>query len=75
MSTVASEIRKFKDDKKVNRVILLSDGLANVGPSAPSELGGTGASLLKEGVSVSTLGLGLGYKRRFDDEAGFGKQR
>ncbi len=32
VSTGASEIRKFKDDRKVNRVILLSDGLANVGP-------------------------------------------
>jgi Ca-activated chloride channel homolog len=57
----AAEVRKFLDDKRVNRVILLSDGLANVGPSSPSELGKLGASLLKEGITVSTLGLGLGY--------------
>lgn len=61
VSKGAAEVRKFLDDKRVNRVILLSDGLANVGPSSPSELGQLGASLLKEGISVSTMGLGLGY--------------
>ncbi len=57
----AAEVRKFHEDKHVNRVILLSDGLANVGPSSPAELEALGASLLKEGISVSTMGLGLGY--------------
>lgn len=57
----ADEVRKFKNDRSVNRVILLSDGLANVGPSSPTELGQLGRSLLKDGMSVSTLGLGLGY--------------
>lgn len=61
VSKGAAEIRKFHSDKCVNRVILLSDGLANVGPSAPSELGELGASLAKENISVSTFGLGLGY--------------
>ncbi len=61
VSKGAAEVRKFHEDKRVNRVILLSDGLANVGPSAPSELEELGASLLKEGISVSTMGLGLGY--------------
>lgn len=61
VSKGAAEIRKFLDDKRVNRVILLSDGLANVGPSTPTELGDLGASLIKEGISVSTMGLGLGY--------------
>jgi Ca-activated chloride channel family protein len=45
----------------VNRVILLSDGLANVGPDSPEALGDLGASLGKMGVSVTTIGLGLGY--------------
>lgn len=61
VSKGASEIRKFLDDKHVNRIILLSDGLANVGPSSPGELGSLGASLKKENITVSTLGLGLGY--------------
>lgn len=61
VSKGAAEVRKFKADNRVNRVILLSDGLANVGPSAPSDLEELGGSLIKEGISVSTMGLGLGY--------------
>lgn len=61
VSKGAAEIRKFQDKDLVNRIILLSDGLANEGPRTPSELGALGASLKKEGISVSTLGLGLDY--------------
>jgi Ca-activated chloride channel family protein len=57
----AAEVRKFLDRERVNRVVLLSDGLANVGPASPAELGALGASLKKEGIAVSTIGLGLGY--------------
>jgi Ca-activated chloride channel family protein len=61
VSKGAEELRKFLDKNRVNRVILLSDGLANVGPQSPRELGALGAALLKEGISVSTMGLGLDY--------------
>lgn len=61
VSKGAAEVRKFLEDERVNRVILLSDGLANVGPSSPGELANLGKSLLKENIAVSTLGLGLGY--------------
>jgi Ca-activated chloride channel family protein len=61
VSKGAAEIRKFLDRQRVNRVILLSDGQANVGPSSPTELGNLGASLIKEGISVTTLGLGTDY--------------
>lgn len=57
----AAEVRKFLDKDRVNRVILLSDGQANVGPALPSELGDLGESLLKERIAVTTLGLGLDY--------------
>jgi len=57
----AAEVRKFLDRQRVNRIILLSDGQANVGPSSPADLGNLGASLIKEGISVTTLGLGLDY--------------
>ena len=58
----AAEVRRNMEDRRfVNRVILLSDGLANVGPSSPEELGRLGASLMKEGISVTTIGLGLGF--------------
>jgi Ca-activated chloride channel family protein len=61
VSKGAAEVRKFFSEEYVNRVILLSDGLANTGPSSPGELGALGASLMKESITVSTLGLGLGY--------------
>lgn len=61
VSKGAAEVRKFLDDQRVNRVVLLSDGLANVGPSAPGDLAELGASLLKEGISVTTIGLGLDF--------------
>jgi Ca-activated chloride channel family protein len=61
VSKGAAEVRKFLDSQSVNRVILLSDGKANVGPKSPRELERLGASLVKEGISVSTLGLGLNY--------------
>lgn len=61
VSKGAAEVRKFLDRKSVNRVILLSDGMANVGPDTPSALGDLGASLRREGISVSTIGLGLDY--------------
>ena len=61
VSKAAAEVRKFANANYVNRVILLSDGQANQGPSSPAQLGELGASLIKEGITVSTIGLGLGY--------------
>jgi Ca-activated chloride channel family protein len=61
VSKGSEEVRKFLEKNRVNRVILLSDGIANVGPSSPEELGDLGASLAKEGMSVTTIGLGAGY--------------
>ena len=55
------EVRKFLNKERVNRVVLLSDGIANIGPSSPSDLGQLGYAFAKDGISVSTIGLGLGY--------------
>ena len=41
------EVKKFLCANRVNRVILLSDGLANVGPDTPEALGSLGASLFE----------------------------
>jgi Ca-activated chloride channel homolog len=57
----AHQLRKYFDEKNVNRVILVSDGIANVGPSSPGELAELGRSLREEGSSVSTVGLGDDY--------------
>jgi len=61
VSKGAREVRKFLDRNRVNRIILLSDGLANVGPSSPGDLAELGSSFIREGISVTTIGLGLGY--------------
>ena len=61
VSKGAAEVRKFLVKDRVSRVILISDGLANVGPSSPKQLGQLGSSLIKEGMSVTTIGLGLDY--------------
>jgi Ca-activated chloride channel family protein len=57
----AAEVRKHKDARRLNRVVLLSDGLANVGPSRPDAFAALGRALLAEGISVSTIGLGRDY--------------
>ncbi|MBI5091074.1 MAG: VWA domain-containing protein [Candidatus Hydrogenedentes bacterium] len=61
VSKGSAELRKFFDRNRVNRIILLSDGMANVGPSSPGELGDLGMSLGREGIAVTTIGLGLDY--------------
>ena len=57
----AAEVAKNKDARRLNRVVLLSDGQANVGPSRPEEFALLGQALLAQGISVSTIGLGLRY--------------
>jgi Ca-activated chloride channel family protein len=55
------QVEEHVSDDNVNRVVLLSDGLANVGPSSPQELAELGRKLASKGISVSTIGLGLDY--------------
>jgi Ca-activated chloride channel homolog len=55
------QVGKYLDRGKVNRIILISDGLANVGPSSPEELAALGRKAAAEGISITTIGLGLGY--------------
>jgi Ca-activated chloride channel family protein len=57
----SAEVLKFKDERHLNRVVLLSDGKANVGPRHAAEFAELGRTLLAQGISVSTIGLGLDY--------------
>jgi len=61
VSQGAAEVRKNFGGRYVHRIILLSDGIANVGPSTPEDLGRLGAALIKEGISVTTVGVGTDY--------------
>ncbi len=55
------ELAKNLNPSRVNRMILLSDGQANVGPRSPNELGRLGEIAARQGISITTIGLGLGY--------------
>jgi Ca-activated chloride channel family protein len=57
----AEQLLKFLSSKRINRVILLSDGLANVGPSSTEELQSLGRRLSQKGVAVTTVGVGDDY--------------
>lgn len=61
VSQGAAEVRKNLYREYVHRVVLLSDGLANVGPSSPADLARLGAALIKEGISVTTIGIGTDF--------------
>jgi len=61
VETGIDETLRFLDPYAVNRVILLSDGLANVGPTSPDRIAALGRDAAGEGISITTIGLGLGY--------------
>ncbi len=61
VSQGAAQIRKYIEGDYIHRVVLLSDGLANVGPRQPDDLGRLGAGLFKENISVTTIGVGTDY--------------
>ncbi len=62
VSQGAAELRKNLERRGfVHRVLLLSDGMANVGPSSTDDLGRLGAALRREGIAVTTVGLGDGF--------------
>jgi len=51
-------------DHPVRRVVLISDGQANVGPSSPQALGELAQRGLALGAQVTSLGVGLDYDER-----------
>jgi Ca-activated chloride channel family protein len=59
--TGRGEVLTYMEPRRLNRIVLLSDGQANVGPSRVEDFIRLGKGLLHERISVSTIGLGLGY--------------
>jgi Ca-activated chloride channel family protein len=57
----AGQVGEFFSSQRINRVILLSDGIANVGPSTPQEFRRLGSQLAERGISVTTIGVGEDY--------------
>lgn len=54
---------KKLDGRSVSRVIILSDGDANVGPASHEEILKLIRGYVKEGVTVTTVGFGMGNYR------------
>ena len=48
----------------VRRIVMISDGQANVGPSSPNALGELAQRSLSLGAQVTSLGVGLDYDER-----------
>ncbi|MDF1861268.1 MAG: VWA domain-containing protein [Verrucomicrobiales bacterium] len=55
------QLQEFLSKNRINRVMLLSDGIANVGPSSNREIATLGTTLARKGMSVTTIGLGDDY--------------
>ena len=56
------QVASTKKENYVNRVLLLTDGLANVGVTEPSQLNKIASSKFQEtGIALSTFGLGASY--------------
>jgi Ca-activated chloride channel family protein len=57
----AKSIAPYVNEGYVPRILLLSDGLANVGPSSPRELAALGKKLAAREMTITTIGVGLDY--------------
>jgi Ca-activated chloride channel family protein len=51
---------RFRDDETINRVILCSDGVANVGRTGPESLIGRIERYADRGVELTAVGFGMG---------------
>jgi Ca-activated chloride channel family protein len=55
------QVERHRDREFLNRVILLSDGLANRGITSPHELRRIAQGYRSKSISVTTMGVGLDY--------------
>ena len=58
------QVARHLSDHGVNRTLLLTDGLANVGMTDPVELESHAAKLRRRGVATSTFGVGTDFDER-----------
>jgi len=59
--TGCRQVAESSQNGSINRALLLTDGLANVGIIEPSELAGHARELAQRGVFTSTFGVGTGF--------------
>jgi len=61
LNQAAAELRRRAGAGYINRMVLLSDGLANEGPSKVRDFRSLARAFAGEDIVVSTVGLGLDY--------------
>lgn len=57
----AEQVETHFDSAQLNRVLLLSDGLANVGPSRKEDIIPSIRALAQRGISTTAMGVGLDF--------------
>ncbi|MDI9369744.1 MAG: VWA domain-containing protein [Synergistaceae bacterium] len=57
----AKQLEPFVKEGFIPRIVMLSDGVANVGPSTTRELAALGRKLARTEMTITTIGLGLDY--------------
>lgn len=61
ITVAAKQLSPLVNEGYIPRIVLLSDGMANVGPSSTQELASLGRSLALNEMTITTIGLGLDY--------------
>ncbi|MBW2699633.1 MAG: VWA domain-containing protein [Deltaproteobacteria bacterium] len=64
VSTGATLLKSHQSERRINRLVLLSDGLANAGRVSIDDMQELGSRLGRQGISVTTIGLGMDYDHR-----------
>ena len=60
----AEEVARYRTDRSINRVLLLSDGMANKGLTNSLEISNQCSELAETGVTTSTYGLGEDFNEQ-----------
>lgn len=61
LSKGINQVEKQLSRNKINRIILLSDGQANVGPTSIKELSELAVIAAKKNIAITTFGIGSDY--------------
>ena len=61
MMSGVNQLLEYYSSRDINRVLLLSDGLANQGITDPRDIKRLVKQAKRKGITISTLGLGLDY--------------
>ena len=66
----AEQVARYKTENSINRVLLLSDGMANTGLTDQYKINSQCSELAETGVTTSTYGLGEHFNERLMVEMG-----